>query len=168
VGDGKMFSIINHLITPDWWAQRGFGRGMLLHVEAAIARSEMQHRAELRFVAEGGLHPRALLKNTSPRTRALELFAQLNVWDTAENSGVLIYVQLIDRDIEIVADRGISAWVSQNEWDSICARMQAAFRDRRFEAGTLAGIEDVSTLLTRHFPAGDANPNELPDKPVVL
>ena len=81
---------------------------------------------------------------------------------------MLIYVQLIDRDIEIVADRGITARVAQAEWNAICSRMQAEFRAGRFESGALAGISEVAALLARHFPAHDANPNELSDKPVML
>jgi uncharacterized membrane protein len=92
----------------------------------------------------------------------------LNVWDTAHNSGVLIYVQLVDRRIEIVADRGISAKVDQSEWDAICRRMEDAFRAGRFEGGAVTAIAEITTLLARHFPALDQNPNELPDGPVVL
>ena len=81
---------------------------------------------------------------------------------------MLIYVQLIEHDIEIVADCGINACVAQAEWDVICSRMETAFRESRFEAGALAAIEEVTALLARHVPAREANPNELPDKPVVL
>ncbi len=141
---------------------------MLKRIEAAVAQSECQHRGELRFAIEADLDPRALLKGITPRQRAIEVFSQLRVWDTDENSGVLIYVQLIDRDIEIVADRGINARVAQAEWEAICTRMEAEFRAGRFEAGALAGIGEVTALLARHFPVRDANPNELPDRPVVL
>jgi uncharacterized membrane protein len=163
-----MFNIIKHLIIPDWWTKRAFGGGVLKRIEAAIAKSEKQHRGELRFAVEGGFDPHALLKRITPRERAIEVFSQLRVWDTVENGGVLIYVQLIDRDIEIVADRGISACVSQDEWNAICARMETAFREGRFEAGALTGIDEVTALLARHFPACTADTNELPDKPVVL
>ena len=77
-------------------------------------------------------------------------------------------VQLVDRTIEIVADRGINAKVDQASWDGICRRMEAAFRQRQFEQGALAAIDEVTALLARHFPPAGINPNELPDKPVVL
>ena len=163
-----MFRIIKHLLIPDWWAQRVFDGAALTHIEAAVTRSEQQHRGELRFAIEADLDPRAVLKGITPRQRAIEVFSQLRVWDTEENSGVLIYVQLIDRDIEIIADRGINARVAQAEWDAICTRMEAEFRAGRFEAGALAGIGEVTTLLTHHFPAREANSDELPDRPVVL
>jgi uncharacterized membrane protein len=96
------------------------------------------------------------------------MFGALNVWDTAHNSGVLIYVQLVDRRIEIVADRGISAKVAQSEWDAICRRMEDAFKADRFQAGAVTAIGEITALLARHFPPLGENPNELPDGPVVL
>jgi len=96
------------------------------------------------------------------------VFALLDVWDTEENTGVLIYVQLVDRAIEIVADRGIAKRVPQAEWDAICRAMERAFRAHRYEQGALEAIGTVTAILARHFPPGAANPNELPDKPVVL
>ena len=96
------------------------------------------------------------------------MFAQLHVWDTAENSGVLIYVQLIDRAIEIVADRGINARVAKTEWENITVRMQSEFRAGRYEQGALEGIGSVTSLLKQHFPATGENPDELPDSAVWL
>ena len=117
---------------------------------------------------EAGLALMPLLKGVTPRQRAHEVFANLRVWDTEHNSGVLIYLQLVDRDIEIVADRGISAKVGQDAWDKICRRMEDAFRAGRFEQGALDGIREISALLERHFPPRGANPDELPDRPAML
>lgn len=160
--------IARHLVTPDWVARRHFPAAVLTRIGEAVGASERRHRGELRFAVEAGLDLPALLRGQSPRARAEEIFARLRVWDTEENSGVLIYVQLVDRRIEIVADRGISARVPQSEWDSICRGMEAAFRDRRFERGALQAIERITSLLVQHFPATGTNPNELPDKPMVL
>jgi uncharacterized membrane protein len=157
-----------HLFAPDWLVYRAFPRAALKRIEAAIRQSEAAHRGELRFAVEAGLDLLPLLRGLTPRQRALEAFSRLRVWDTEENSGVLIYLQLVDRDIEIVADRGISAKVGQAQWDAICHRMEEAFRVRRFEAGVLEGITEITTLLRTHFPARRENPDELPDRPVVL
>lgn len=157
-----------HLFAPDWLVHRAFPRAALMRIEAAIRQSEAAHRGELRFAAEAGLDLLPVLRGLTPRGRALDVFSRLRAWDTEENSGVLIYVQLVDRDIEIVADRGISAKVGQAQWDAICHRMEGAFRARRFEAGVLEGIAEITTLLTAHFPARRENPDELPDRPVVL
>lgn len=160
--------LLKHLFAPHWIVGRAFPRSALAAIEAAIGRSEITHDGELRFAVEAGLHPLPLWRGQTPRQRAEEVFSALRVWDTEHNSGVLIYVQLVDRRIEIVADRGISARVAQAEWDAICRRMEEAFRAGRFEPGALDAILQITALLAQHFPPGGANPNELPDSPVVL
>ena len=164
----KLKRIAKHLITPDWVARRAFPRAALARIGEAVRASERRHMGELRFAVEAGLELRALLRGLSARARAEEVFARLRVWDTEHNSGVLIYVQLVDRRIEIVADRGVSARVPQSEWDAICRGMETAFRERRFENGALEAIDRATRLLARHFPSQGENPDELPDKPVVL
>jgi len=164
----KLRRIARHLLVPHWVALRPFAAPVLQRIESAIGSSEQKHDGELRFAVEGGLHLASLWRGQSPRARAIELFAQLRVWDTEHNSGVLIYIQLVDRKIEIVADRGINAKVEQASWDGICRRMEEAFRQRQFEQGAFAAIDEVTALLALHFPPAGTNPNELPDKPVVL
>jgi hypothetical protein len=159
---------LRHLFAPPWIVRRAFPGAALDRIEAAIKTSEQRHRGELRFAVEGALEFLVVLRGLTPRERALEVFSLLRVWDTEENSGVLIYVQIVDRDIEIVADRGIAARIPQSEWDAICRRMEDAFKAARYEDGVLAGIAEVSALLERHFPADTRNADELPDRPVVL
>ena len=158
--------VMKHLFIPHWAALRVFPQPALAKIEQAIKASERSHRGELRFAIEGPLHLRQLRLST--RQRARQVFAELGVWDTEENSGVLIYVQLVDRRIEIVADRGIAKRVAQAEWDAICRAMEAAFKAHRHADGALQAIQTVTAILARHFPAGAVNPNELPDKPAVL
>ena len=157
---------LRHLLMPDWVALRAFPKSSLARIGEAIRASERRHRGELCFVVEASL-PLEFLRS-SCRARAEDLFGELRVWDTEENSGVLIYVQLLDRDIEIVADRGVTARVAQDEWEAVCRTMERAFRNRRFLEGTLAAIESVTEVLERHFPPREGDRNELSDKPVVL
>jgi uncharacterized membrane protein len=158
--------LLKHLFMPDWIALHPFPQAALRRIGEAIAQSEKRHRGEVRFALEAGLPPAQLKSGT--RARARQVFAELGVWDTEENSGVLIYVELVDRRIEIVADRGIAQRVAQAEWDAICQGMQRAFKENRYEAGVLEAIGAVTGVLAKHFPAREANPNELPDKPAVL
>jgi len=158
--------LLKHLATPDWVARRAFPVSVLQNIEQAVQASERRHRGELRFAVEAGLPLQFLRLNS--RRRAEALFAQLGAWDTEENSGVLIYVQLVDRRIEIVADRGIAAKVEQAGWEAVCRRMEELFKEKRYLDGALEAIEAVTAILARHFPPGARNPNELPDKPVVL
>ena len=160
--------VLRHLVMPHWIVNRAFPARVLAAIEAAVVASEKSHDGELRFAVEAALHPLPVWRGLTARERAREVFATSNVWDTAHNSGVLIYVQLVDRRIEIVADRGINAKVAQAEWDAICRRMEDEFKAGRFEAGALAAITEITTLLSRHFPPLGENPNELPDGPIVL
>jgi uncharacterized membrane protein len=161
-----MVRLLRHLLVPDWWARKAFPKRALERIGQAIAGSERLHRGEILFAVEGGLPPGAL--RAGCRERAKELFGILGAWDTEANTGVLIYVQLIDHDIEIVADRGIAARVAQSEWEAVCRAMEAAFREKRFEQGAIEAIERVTLLLAQHFPAEGVNANEVPDKPRLL
>lgn len=158
-----------HFATGQLALRFCFPKTVLDAIEHAIQRSETQHHGEICFAVEIALNTVPLLKNQTARERAVEVFSQLRVWDTEHNNGVLIYVLLADRDVEIVADRGISAKVPTQQWESICCAMESAFRQRQFETGVITGIDAISQLLALHFPAnGQAIRNELPDKPVVL
>lgn len=160
--------IIKHLSYPAWRVSRAFPKAALKAVAAEIGRSEQLHNGELRFVVVGGLDLSRLWCGVSARQHAIEVFSQLRVWDTEDNSGVLIYVQLADRQVEIVADRGIHRKVGDATWQTICASMQQAFRAGRFEDGAVAGVTVVGRVLAEHFPAGDDNPDELPNAVVVM
>lgn len=167
-GDMQLSRLLKHLIAPPWLARRAFPRSALLAIELAVAAAERLHRGELRFAVEAGLPLHDLLHGVSARQRAIEVFSRLCIWDTEHNSGVLIYVQLIDRRVEIIADRGISAKVDQSEWDAVSRAMEAAFRAGAYERGAVTAIERIGHLIAVHFPALAGNPNELPDQPVLL
>jgi len=164
----KPVRLLKHLLLPDWFVRRVFARGDLAAIGAAIAASEKSHRGELRFVVEASMPLTALWRDQSPRARAVDLFSTLRVWDTAENSGILIYVQLVERRVEILADRDLAARVAQAEWDGICREMETSFRHGRWREGALQAVTRAGALLTQHFPAGASNPDELPDQALML
>jgi uncharacterized membrane protein len=164
----NILRMLKHLMLPDWWRRRVFAAADLAVIGAAVSASEQTHRGEVRFVAEASLTVAALWRDRSPRQRAAEVFAAEGVWDTEENSGILIYVLLADRRVEILADRGIAARVPQAEWDAICRGMEQAFRAGQWRQGALQAVARAGELLAIHFPAGASNPNELPDQPLML
>jgi len=168
VGELNIKRILRHMFTPQWVTARAFPRATLSAIEAAIGISEKSHDGELRVAVEAGLDLLPLIKGQRARERAHELFSALRVWDTEHNSGVLIYVQLVDHRIEIIADRGISARVAQHQWDSICSRIEQAFKQGCFEQGMLSAIAETTALLAHHFPQHSDNPNELSNRPVLL
>ncbi|MDP2247020.1 MAG: TPM domain-containing protein [Nitrosomonadales bacterium] len=157
-----------HLFSGPWLVRRYFSTSAMHHIEAAIEASERQHSGQIRFVVEPGLHPYSLIKGLSPRARALEVFSALGIWDTAQNNGVLIYLLLADHDVEIVADRGIHHFATDQLWASICHEMEHLFSQGQFETGVLYGVEKIGQLLAQAFLADQANENELPNQPVVL
>jgi uncharacterized membrane protein len=157
-----------HLLAHHWRVRRVFPPDVLARIEQAIKTGEATHAGQVRFVVEGALDGAPLFKNQPVRERALDVFSHLRIWDTAHNNGVLIYLLLADRDVEIVADRGIDAKVGGEGWETICRAMEADFRAGHFETGVIKGIEAVSRQLAAHFPPDGPRRNELPDQPVVM
>jgi uncharacterized membrane protein len=157
-----------HLLHFRWRVRRVFPSAVLARIEQAIKAGEATHAGQVRFVVEGALDGAPLFKNQPARERALDLFSHLRIWDTAHNNGVLIYLLLADRDVEIVADRGIDAHVGHDGWEKICRAMESAFRRDEFERGAIEGVNAVSRELATYFPAQGSGRNELPDQPVVL
>jgi uncharacterized membrane protein len=161
-----------HSLASHWATRFKFPAATLDAIEQAIKRAEAAHGGEIRFAVETALSPLHILNELTPRARALDVFAHLRVWDTAANNGVLIYVQLADRHVEIVADRGFTDRVSAAEWEAVCRLMQDHFRAGRFQVGSIAGVEAVGNLIAHHFatrPASLAHPhNQLPDRPTLL
>ena len=145
---------------------RAFPASAMAAIEQAIAASEREHSGEVRFAVEPALDTSAPRRRIA-RERAIEVFSHLRLWDTDHRNGVLIYLLLADRDIEIVADRGVAAKVDASEWEAICREMEASLRSGGYGAAVVRGIEAASRLLARHFPRRAADRNELPDRPVA-
>jgi len=160
--------LFRHLSATRWRVNRAFSRRALTSIEEAVRASHRAHVGQVRFAVEGALHIGALLKGTSARERAVEVFSDLRVWDTEHNNGILIYLLLADRDVEIVADRGIHAKVDGREWEAICQAMEAHFRQGDYRSGVLRGIEQVTELLQKHFPVQGPLLDDLSSAPVVM
>lgn len=164
----KLGRILRHLLLPSWTLVRAFPEETLSAIETAVGESEKWHRGEIRFAVEGSLHLADLLRDQTVRERAIEVFSRLRVWDTEENNGVLLYVQWLDRKVEVVADRGIAGRVQQAEWDQLCHRLEYAFTEGDFRGGAMAAVREMGLILAAHFPATGINPNQLPDRPILL
>lgn len=159
-----------HWFTPPMKVRRAFPPDALARIERAIAAAELGHSGEIRFAVEASLPWSYLRRGAPARERALMVFAKLRVWDTESNNGVLLYVELADRSIEIVADRGIAALVTTEQWKAISGAMREHFRAGRYEAGTVEAIAQLADLLRAHYPLADGarNPNELSNRPALL
>lgn len=161
--------LITNLFGSWFQLPRRFSSAVLDEITAAIAAGENTHKGEVCFAIESRLAPLAVLDGLDASARARQVFAQLRVWDTECNSGVLFYVLLAEHRIEIVADRGIAAKVGAAEWDSICKDMREAYAINHWREGTLEGVAAAHKLLQQHFPGNDkAVSDELPNRPVLL
>lgn len=160
---------LRHLTTGTLARRRAFPLHAMEAIENAIRACEKTHAGEIRFALDTALSLSELWRGVTPRERAEEAFAKLRVWDTRYNNGVLIYVLIADRDVEIVADRGVGAGrVPAAEWEACCRVMEAHFARGNFRDGAVAGIRAVAEVLARHPPERADVGNELPDAPALL
>jgi uncharacterized membrane protein len=164
----NLLRLMRHIATTRWSTRRHFPPPVRAAIEQAIRACEARHGGEIRFVVETALDLPELWHDLPARRRALQVFGQLGVWDTAHNNGVLIYVLMADRVVEIIADRGIASRIHQDEWEAVCRGMEQHYRERRYREGSIAGIEGVGALLERHFPGSGPGGHELPNQPVLL
>lgn len=164
----KLVRALRHLFRVPGGARRAFTPDVMKAIGEAIGTGESRHRGEIRFAVEDALPLSYLERDATPRERALAVFAKLRVWDTEHNTGVLVYLNFADHDVEIVADRGIAQAVGAARWEAICQAMEAEFRGRRWREGAVAGICAINDALSEVVPAEGARANEMPDRPVIL
>ncbi|MBJ7311834.1 TPM domain-containing protein [Rugamonas sp. CCM 8940] len=165
---GRCARAWRHLCSTTGAGRRAFPPATLAAIEAAIQAGERQHRAEIRLIVEAALPLAAAFDNVSNRARARQLFAQYGVWDTEENCGVLVYINLAEHAVDIVADRNVGRLVAAADWQAVCARLTEGFARGDFHASTLAALAQLNALLQRHFPADGPRPNQLPNDAIIL
>jgi uncharacterized membrane protein len=165
----KLGRILRHRWLDEADTRKAIPPELSQRLAQRVAASEKRHSGQIRIYVEAGLPMSYLWRDATARERAMAIFGKLRVWDTEHNNGVLVYLLLAERAIEIVADRGLDRHVAPEEWKAVVARMSGAFREGRFEDGLTQALEEVSALLVQHFPVtdGQAHRNELPDEPVL-
>ena len=170
MGFNLLKRVFRHLFISPLALKKRFPKAVMRRIEQAIATSEQTHLGEIRFAVELHLPLLDILGKKTGRQRAVEIFSQLRVWDTAQNNGVLIYLLLADHDFEILADRGVHQYAGNDYWIKLSHEMETLFRQGQFEAGVLHGITQIGILLAQHYPANHQtnNENELPDAPVII
>lgn len=164
----KLSRAWRHLCSSKAAAKRAFPDATLRAVAEAITAGEQTHRGEVRLVIERALPFDCVWDGVTNRQRAIALFADCGVWDTEDNCGVLIYVNLAEHKVDIVADRGIGSKIDRATWQAVCRTMTDGFKQGKFHDATLNAIGQVNELLRQHFPSSGTRSNELPDKPIIL
>ncbi|MES2534412.1 MAG: TPM domain-containing protein [Pseudomonadota bacterium] len=160
--------MLRHLFTTTADGRRAFPPAALKAIQAAIASGEAMHRAEVRLIVEPALSLQDVLRGETSRERARELFTQYRIWDTEENSGVLIYINLADHKVEIIADRTIGRLVSAADWQAVCLTMTKDFARGAYQESVLAALDQLNSLLQSHLPADGARENQLSNRPIIL
>jgi putative membrane protein len=98
------------------------------------------------------------------RTAAAAMFYEAGIANTSAEMGLLIYISILERRLELIADRGVLKGVNALEWNQILSELHDA--GKRPEPDTiLAALSNLGGLLATHCPATGENPNELPDAP---
>ncbi len=164
----KLSRALRHWRTSGADGRRAFPQETLAAIASAITEGEKTHRSELRLIVEASMPFDAIWADLSNRQRALALFAEHGVWDTEDNCGVLIYVNLAEHKVEIVTDRNVGRRIDAPTWQAVCRTMTEGFARGHFHDSTIAAVEQVNQLLRRHFPADGERANELPDQPIML
>lgn len=162
----RLWRLLKHRLWDETDVRRALPADALDRLQAQVAESERRHSGEIRLCIEAGLPLSYLWRDAAPRERALAMFGKLRVWDTHANNGVLIYLLLAERAIELVADRGVTGAVPSAQWQAIVESLGQSLRVGQFEQGLAGAVGEVDRLLSTHFPlaAGESNPNELPDR----
>ncbi len=173
----RIITVLRHRWTDDSDVRRSLPPDMLARLAERVSASERMHTGEIRFCIEASLPLTYLWRHLwhgipvseLTRQRATMQFGRMRVWDTESNNGVLIYLLLVERKIELLADRGVNAVVRAEQWQAMVQHMAQTFASGRFEDGLTQALQEVSAPLVQHFPArpGSPNPNELPDHPAV-
>jgi uncharacterized membrane protein len=160
---------LRHLRHPSRLARNYFPAAAQKALQEAVAQGELRHRGEIRVVIESSLPVGLAWAGTTPRERALTVFKEYEVWNTAEHTGVLLYINLADHAVELLADRGIDACVGPAAWQAICAQLVTGLADSMSVEPVLVAVAAINDQLAHYFPLGDGDHrNELDDRPIVL
>lgn len=149
-------------------SKRYFSKQDQTVIAEAVKQAEQGHVGEIQVVIEGHI-PSNQAYHQDTRLRAQQLFAELGVWDTEKNSGILLYLNLCEQKVEIVVDRGIKNATEQNVWQAICDQMITELKAKRHRNAVVEGVISIGKILNLYYKKVDLeNENELPNHPIIL
>jgi uncharacterized membrane protein len=156
--------LCRHLLATRGRAKTLFAQATMLRMQEAIVRGEALHRGDVRLIIETAMPLRKVWRGMTTRQRALDLFGTFRVWDTEEQNGVLFYVNLADRALEVIADRAASRGTGDQHWLFACQLAQESFRQGEFEAGIVAALDAIDRAIAAAFPARAQQAAAVPDR----
>ena len=149
-------------------AHRFFNKKDRLEIAQAVQQAEKGHVGEIQVVIEGHI-PCSQAYHQNTRLRAQQLFAELGVWDTELNSGVLLYLNLCERKVEIVIDRGLKNATQTETWNKICQNIVVTLAQKEYLRAVIGGVNEIGQVLDQYYVKTDLyEENELPNEPIIL
>ncbi len=149
-------------------AHRFFNKKDRLEIAQAVQQAEKGHVGEIQVVIEGHI-PCSQAYHQNTRLRAQQLFAELGVWDTELNSGVLLYLNLCERKVEIVTDRGLKNATQAETWNEICQNIIVTLTQKQYLRAVTEGVNEIGQVLDQYYVKTDLqDQNELPNEPIIL
>ena len=149
-------------------SKRYFSKQEQMVIAQAVQQAEDGHVGEIQVVIEGHI-PSHQAYHQCTRLRAQQLFAELGVWDTEFNSGILLYLNLCEQTVEIVVDRGINLKTSTEVWQRICDQIVAELKNKQYRSAVVNGVVEIGKVLNLFY--NDKKPdmmNELSNQPIIL
>jgi uncharacterized membrane protein len=160
--------LLANLFTGSWHARRALNRAQRNAITEAVKRAEKGTSAQIRVVVESALNISDVWRGQGSRGRALEVFGLERVWDTRDNTGVLLYILLSERDAQIVADRGFNDRVTTEEWERVCEVIENTASELGLAAAVEDAVNQIGTLARQRLPSAAQGENELSDELSVL
>ena len=102
------------------------------------------------------------------RNRALRYFVEGRVYETREGSGVLLFISVLERRVELIADRGINEKVAPERWQGIISALVERIRYGKFGEAIEEAVREIGKILAEHMPPVADDENELADSTVEL
>ena len=147
---------------------RYFNKQDRMQIANAVQQAEKGHVGEIQVVIEGHI-PCSQAYHQNTRLRAQQLFAELGVWDTELNSGVLLYLNLCERKVEIVIDRGLKNATQTMTWNEICQNIVVTLAQKEYLRAVTEGVNEIGQVLDQYYVKNDLyDENELPNEPIIL
>lgn len=101
------------------------------------------------------------------RERAVRAFFEKELYRTREETGILIFISILEHKVWILGDRGINQRIDQQLWTAIAGELAGKIRENRAFEGLCSTIEKLSGMLAEHFPKKADDTNELPDEMII-
>jgi uncharacterized membrane protein len=170
VTGSRISRLLRHWLTWDGAAKRAFPAALFTEIEAAINRAEREQQCEIVFAVEASLKTSEVWAGLTPQQRARRLFGTLGVWDTEANNGVLLYVLMADRSVELVTDRGVRMHIADESWMPMIKDLTNAYKAKEYRHSTLKFFDLLSKRLQQAYPgkAGSVSSgeNEVSNRPI--